>query len=290
MTYGERETNQRPQAPKKHLQLVYKPQWEEGGGETRRGWKLENGQNVLTCICVGLYNVIKGDLIIKCNSQCMWKIISPSVIRRKPASHKIVRWVIPVICCQICFQYTQSIAADVFPLELQKATQLAESIGRVWLLLSLRQVCEHRAYWQLKHLASRLLSKSSECWGEHGFTNHPFRSRDRNWQVGRAAVSGVKITLKCGAQREAEWVSLWMVKATGVTVYYVHVGNQTSVFWRWVNTFCPSVKRKIFDVDCFRCCEQTKKIVVVHIMILYLCKHKWSDDSSQEDNTIVSFS
>lgn len=127
------------------------------------------------------------------------------------------------------------------------ATLLTESTG-VWLLLSLRQVCEHRANWQLKHLASSLLSKSSECWGEHGFTNHPFRNRDRNWQVGRAVVSGVKITLKCGAQWEAEWVSLWMVKAMGVTVYYVHMGNQTSVFWRWVNTFVLR-KMKIFDVN-----------------------------------------
>lgn len=55
------------------------------------------------------------------------------------------------------------------------ATLLAESTGWVWLLLSLRQVCEHRANWQLKHLASSLLSKSSECWGEHGFTNRPIQ-------------------------------------------------------------------------------------------------------------------
>lgn len=161
------------------------------------------------------------------------------------------------------------------------ATQLAESTGWVWLLLSLRQVCEHRANWQLKHLASSLLSKSSECWGEHGFTNHPFRNRDRNWQVGRAVVSGVKITLKCGAQREAEWVSLWMVKAMGVTVYYVHMGNQTTVFWRWVNTFVLW-KMKIFDVNLNsewpQVLPHTKKSVV-HIRIRYLLMHKWTDYS-----------
>lgn len=135
-----------------------------------------------------------------------------------------------------------------FPTKTPAATQVAESTGWVWLLLSLQQVCEHRANWQLKYLASSLLSKSSECWGEHGFTNHPFRNRDRNWQVGRAVVSGVKITLKCGTQWEAEWVSLWMVKALGVTVYYVHMGNQTSVFWRRVNTFVLW-KMKIFCVN-----------------------------------------
>lgn len=36
-----------------------------------------------------------------------------------------------------------------------------------------------------------------------------------------------------------------MVKAMGVTVYYIHMGNQTSVFWRQVNTFVLW-KMKIF--------------------------------------------
>lgn len=39
-----------------------------------------------------------------------------------------------------------------------------------------------------------------------------------------------------------------MVKAMGVTVYYVHMGNQTSVFWRRVNTFVLW-KMKIFHVN-----------------------------------------
>lgn len=44
------------------------------------------------------------------------------------------------------------------------APKLAESTGWERLLLSLRQVCEHWANWQLKHLASSLLSKSVLRW------------------------------------------------------------------------------------------------------------------------------
>lgn len=136
-------------------------------------------------------------------------------------------------CCKSQISSNGHMYCAIIPI----ATHLTESTNWVWLLLSLWKVCEHIANWQLKHLASSLPSKSSECSGEHGFTNHPFRNQDRNWQVGRAVMSGVKITLKCGAQSEAEWVSLWMVKAMGVSVYCVHMGNQISVFWRWVNTF-----------------------------------------------------
>lgn len=162
---------------------------------------------------------------------------------------------------------------------MQQRAQLA-SVSHVWLLLSLQQVCKHWVNWQLKHLEGSLLSKSSECWGEHGFTNHPFKNPDRNWQVGRAMVSGVKITLKCG---EAGWVSIWMAKAMGVTVYYVHMGNQTSVFWRWVNTFVLW-KMKIFDVNLNSELPQVlpyKKKSGVHMRILYLLRHKWTDYSPQ---------
>lgn len=83
-----------------------------------------------------------------------------------------------------------------------------------------------------------LLSKSSKCWGEHGFTNHPFRNQDRNWRLRRAVVSGEKITLKGEAHWEAEWVILWMVNTTGVTARCVHEGNQTSVILEVRRHFC----------------------------------------------------
>lgn len=179
-------------------------------------------------------------------------------------------------CCKSQINSNDHVYSTITPI----ASQLAESTGRVWLLLSLWQVCERGANWQLKHLASSLPSKSSECWGEHGFTNHPFRNRDRNWQVGRAVVSGVKITLKRGAQWAAEWASLWMVNAMGVTVHYIHVGNQTSVFWRRVNTFVLW-KMKIFDVDLNsdwpQVSPRTKSIV--HVRIWYPLVHKWTDYS-----------
>lgn len=98
-------------------------------------------------------------------------------------------------------------------------------------------------------MASSLLSKSSECWGEHGFTNHPFRNWDKNWQVGRAMVSGVKITLKCEARRggRVSESERWTLRVSLCTAFTWEI-KLVGLFWSKVNTFVIS-KMKIFDFN-----------------------------------------